>query len=113
MNTLNNRVVLIGNLGNDPQVRHFENGSSIARMSIATTERFKTKDGESSERTYWHNVVAWNRQATYAEKFLRKGNRIAVEGKLESRSYEDKDKNTKYVTEVIARDFMSFTKNAE
>ena len=110
MNNLSNRVILIGNLGIDPQVRKFENGNAVARLSIATTESFKTKNGKWENKTTWHNVVAWNGQANYAERFLRKGNRVVVEGKLESRSYEDKDKKTHYVTEVIARDFMSLSK---
>ena len=111
MNNLSNRVVLIGNLGNDPQVRQFENGNAIARFSVATTEFIKGKDGDSESKTTWHKVVVWNGKAKYAEKYLRKGNKVALEVKLDNRSWEDKDKNRHYITEVVANEVISFSWN--
>lgn len=111
MKNLSNRVVLIGNLGSDPQVRQFENGRSLARLSVATTEAFKNKRGEWEDKTTWHTVIAWGPQAVFAERNLRKGSKIVVEGKLENRSYEDKEKVKRYVTEVVATDFMQIKKS--
>jgi single-strand DNA-binding protein len=108
MNNLSNRVMLIGNLGQDPEMREFENGNKVVRMNLATTEYFKNKAGKTDTRTTWHKIVAWNGQANYANKFLRKGSRIAIEGKLENRSWEDKDKNIHYITEIIVNEIMSF-----
>ncbi len=111
MNSLSNRVILIGNLGNDPQVRNFENGNTIARFSVATTEYIKGKSGNSETKTTWHKIVVWNNNAKYAERYLKKGNKIALEGKLDNRSWEDKDKTRHYITEVVANDIISFTWN--
>ena len=96
MNTLRNKVQLIGNLGNDPEIITLESGKKLAKFSIATNESYKNSLGEKITDTQWHNVVAWNKTAEIIEKYVTKGNEIAIEGKLTSRSYESKEgeKNT-------------------
>lgn len=96
-----NKVILVGNLGKDPEVRHLDNGASVANFPIATTESYKDRNGNRQETTEWHNIVLWRGLADIAEKYLRKGNQIYVEGKLRTRSWEDKEGNTRYTTEVI------------
>lgn len=97
-----NKVILMGNLGKDPDVRHFEEGRAVASFSIATSESYKDKGGEFRESTDWHNIVVWRSGLVgVVEKYLKKGNKVYVEGKLKTRSYEDQDKKTKYTTEVI------------
>lgn len=100
-----NRVILVGRLGKDPEVRHLDSGATMAKFSVATNEVYRDKSGEKVEKTDWHNVVVWRKQAEIAEQYLRKGSMIYLEGKLKSRSYEDKDGNTKYITEVVADQF--------
>lgn len=98
-----NKVILIGNLGADPEIRHLQNGASVANFRLATTETYKDRQtGERREQTEWHNVVAWRGLAEITEKFLRKGSKVYVEGKLRNRQYQDKDGNTRYVTEIQA-----------
>lgn len=99
-----NKVILLGNLGRDPEVRHLENGRAVANFSIATSETYKNKQGEKVTNTEWHNLVLWTPLAEIAEKYLKKGNQVYIEGKLTSRSYEDKDGVTKYITEVVGRE---------
>lgn len=96
-----NKVILVGNLGKDPEVRHLENGAAVANFSIATSESYKDKNGNRQEQTEWHNVVLWRGLAQIAEKYLRKGSQIYIEGKLRTRSWQDKDGNTRYTTEVV------------
>ena len=96
-----NKVILVGNLGKDPEVRHLENGASVANFSIATSETYKDKNGNRQEQTEWHNVVLWRGLAQIAEKYLKKGSQIYVEGKLKTRSWQDKDGHTRYTTEVV------------
>lgn len=98
-----NKVILIGNLGKDPEVRHLESGASVANFTLATSESYKDRNsGERVTHTEWHNVVLWRGLAEVAEKYLKKGNQVYIEGKLRTRSWEDKDGNTRYTTEVIA-----------
>ncbi|MBL1279216.1 MAG: single-stranded DNA-binding protein [Fluviicola sp.] len=98
-----NKVILIGNLGKDPEVRHLENGAVVASFPIATSESYTDKNtGQKIENTDWHNIVVWRGLAGIVEKYVRKGQKIYVEGKLKTRSWQDKDGNTKYTTEVIA-----------
>ena len=98
-----NKVILIGNLGADPEVRHLQNGASVANFRLATTETYKDRQtGERREQTEWHNVVAWRGLAEITEKFLRKGSKVYVEGKLRTRQWQDKDGNTRYTTEIQA-----------
>ncbi|MEO9965967.1 MAG: single-stranded DNA-binding protein [Reichenbachiella sp.] len=99
-----NKVILLGNLGKDPEVRHLENGRAVANFSIATSETYKNKQGEKVTNTEWHNVVLWTPLAEIAEKYLNKGNQVYIEGKLTSRSYEDKEGVTRYITEVVGRE---------
>ncbi len=96
-----NKVILIGNLGKDPEVRSLESGAKVANFSLATTEYFKGKDGQRQEATEWHNIVLWNQLAELAEKYLKKGNSIYVEGRIKTRSYDDKDGVKKYITEIF------------
>src|SRR5690606_2951852 len=107
-----NKVILVGNLGKDPEVRHLENGRAVANFSLATSEVYKNKSGERVTTTEWHNIVMWTPLAEIAEKYLKKGNQIYVEGKLQTRSYDDKDGNRKYITEVVVQNLtMLGTKN--
>ena len=96
-----NKVILVGNLGKDPEVRHLENGAAVANFSIATSETYKDKNGNRQEQTEWHNIVLWRGLAEIAEKYLRKGSQIYIEGKLRTRSWQDKDGNTRYTTEIV------------
>ena len=97
-----NKVILIGNLGKDPEVRHLENGTAVANFSMATSESYKDRNsGERKTITEWHNIVLWRGLAEVAEKYLKKGDQIYIEGKLKTRSWEDKDGNTRYTTEVV------------
>jgi single-strand DNA-binding protein len=105
-----NKVILIGNLGADPEVRHLQNGAAVANFNIATTEYFKDKQtGERREMTEWHRIVAWRWHAETAEKFLRKGSKVFIEGKLRTRQFE-KDGQTRYITEVVADEMMMLDK---
>jgi single-strand DNA-binding protein len=97
-----NKVMLIGNVGKDPEVRHLESGVPVVTIPIATTERYKDKNGEIKEQTEWHNVVLWRVLAEFAEKYVHKGKQVYVEGKLRSRSWEDQSGQKRYTTEVIA-----------
>jgi len=98
-----NKVILIGNLGADPEIRHLQNGASVANFRLATSETYKDKTtGEKREQTEWHNVVAWRGLAEITEKYVRKGSKIYVEGKLRTRQWQDKDNNTRYTTEIVA-----------
>jgi single-strand DNA-binding protein len=106
MNSLRNRVQLIGNLGNDPEIKSLTGGKMVANFSIATSESYKREDGEKVTDTQWHKVVAWNGTAKIVEKLLTKGCNVAIEGKLTSRSWEDKDGNKKYITEVVASEIL-------
>ena len=105
MNGTVNKVILIGNLGKDPEIRRLENGAVVATFSIATSESFTDKNsGEKKEITDWHAIVLWRGLAEIAEKYIRKGTKIYVEGKLKKRSWQDKEGNTKYNTEVIGEE---------
>ncbi len=100
MSTIKNRVQLIGNLGNKPEMRFTEQGKKWARFSIATNETYKNVKGEKITETYWHNLVAWDKIAEIVEKYLHKGSEVAVEGKLANRSYTDKEGLKKLITEI-------------
>ncbi|MEI6487310.1 MAG: single-stranded DNA-binding protein [Bacteroidota bacterium] len=104
-----NKVILVGNLGKDPEVRHLEGGASVASFSLATSEVFKDKSGNRKEQTEWHNIVVWRGLADIAEKYLRKGMTIYLEGKIRSRSY-DKDGAKHYITEIVADSFTMLGK---
>ena len=106
MNTLRNSVRLVGNLGMDPEVKSFDNNRKMAKMSIATNETYKNEKGEKITDTQWHNLVMWGTQAKIAEEILKKGDEVAIEGKLTSRTYVDKDGNKKNYTEVVVNEFI-------
>jgi single-strand DNA-binding protein len=91
MNSLRNRVQLIGRLGNDPEIRNFEKGSKMARLSLATSETYTAKDGKKTEETQWHNLVVWGKLSEVCEKYLKKGKEVAVEGKLTYNTWQDKE----------------------
>ena len=96
-----NKVILVGNLGKDPEVRYLDNGVAVANFSLATTENYKNKEGERVSQTEWHNIVLWRGLAEVAEKWLKKGSSVYVEGKIRTRKWEDKDGNTRYNTEIL------------
>jgi single-strand DNA-binding protein len=106
MSTLRNKVQLIGNLGNNPEIITLESGKKVAKFSIATNENYKNAQGEKVTDTQWHNVVAWNKTAEIIEKYLEKGNEVAVEGKLTSRSYDTKEGDKRYITEVVCNEIL-------
>lgn len=106
MLNLRNRVQLIGHLGMDPEVKKLESGKTMSKISIATNDTYKNQKGEKVTDTQWHNLVAWGKTAEIAEKYLKKGSEVAVEGKLTSRSYEDKDGAKKYITEVVVNEIL-------
>ena len=106
-----NKVILIGNLGKDPEVRRLENGSNVAKFSLATNENYKDKSGEWQTATEWHDVVAWGSLAEKAESNLAKGAQIYLEGKLTHRSWQDKDGNNRRTTEVVANYFRVIKKD--
>jgi single-strand DNA-binding protein len=106
MRNLKNMVRLIGNVGMDPELRTLTNGNTVARFSLATSEGYINKEGEKVIDTQWHRIVAWGKTAQLVEKICRKGNRIAIDGKLTNRSYEDDQGEKKYITEIIANELM-------
>jgi single-strand DNA-binding protein len=110
MNNIKNRVQLIGNLGGTPEVKEFDGGNKVARFSVATSEFFTNKKGEKVTDTQWHNVVIWGKLAEHAEKLLQKGSQVAIDGKLVSRNYTDKQGAKKYITEVVAHEFLLMDK---
>jgi single-strand DNA-binding protein len=106
MYALKNKVQLIGNLGNSPEVRTFDGGRKMARFSMATNESYRNAQGERVTDTQWHNLIAWGKLADIAERFLIKGKEVAVEGKLINRSYNDKEGNKRYVTEIQVNELL-------
>ncbi len=97
-----NKVILVGNLGKDPELRYTPSGTAVATFSLATTERYKDRDGNRQEKTEWHNIVAWRQLAEICGKFLHKGKQVYIEGKIQTRSYDDRDGNKRYITEIVA-----------
>lgn len=110
MTTLSNSVHLIGRLGQDPKSFEFDNGNRKVQFSLATNDYYKNAKGERVEETQWHNIVAWGKTAKLIADYLSKGKEIALEGKLINRSYEDKDGNKKYITEVVANQVLILDK---
>ena len=105
-----NKVMLIGNLGADPEVRSTNNGSRVANLSLATSRQWTGQSGDKQEKTEWHRVICWNNKgsglADIAEKYLKKGDKVYIEGRIEYRTWEDREKQTRYVTEIIARELI-------
>jgi single-strand DNA-binding protein len=110
MNALRNKVQLIGNLGNDPEIVNLDGGNKLAKFSIATNETYKNAKGEKVTDTQWHNVVAWGKTAEIVENYLTKGNEVAVEGKLTHRSYENKEGEKRYITEIKCNELLMLGK---
>jgi single-strand DNA-binding protein len=109
-----NKVQLIGNLGKDPEVKYTPSGTAVARITLATNERFKDKDGQWQDRTEWHNVVLWQRLAEIAGEYLKKGGKAYIEGRLQTRSWDYKQTNQKkYMTEVVASDLILLSGRGE
>jgi single-strand DNA-binding protein len=106
MSTLRNKVQLIGHLGKDPEITNLDGGKKLAKFSIATNETYKNQKGEKVTDTQWHNIVAWGKTAEIIEKYVAKGKEVAVEGKLTSRSYDDKEGNKRYITEVVCNELV-------
>jgi single-strand DNA-binding protein len=106
MYALKNKVQLIGNLGNNPEIRTTESGKKMAKFSVATNENYRTAKGDKVVETQWHNLIAWGKVADIAEQFLSKGSEVAIEGKLINRNYTDKDGNKHYVTEVQVNEIL-------
>ncbi len=109
MNTLRNSVRLVGNLGMDPEVKTFDTNKKLARLSIATNDSYKNDKGERITDTQWHNLVFWGAQAKLAEDLLRKGDEVAIEGKISNRSYVDKDGVKRYTNEIVVNEFLKIT----
>ena len=99
-----NKVILLGNLGKDPEVKRLETGKSVANFSLATSEVYKNKEGEKVTKTEWHNIVLWSPLAEIAESYLKKGSQLYLEGKISNRSYDDKEGVKKYISEVVGRE---------
>ncbi|MAU15022.1 MAG: single-stranded DNA-binding protein [Muricauda sp.] len=110
MNSLKNKVQLIGNLGNDPEIVMLENGSKLAKFSIATNETYKNASGEKVTDTQWHNIVAWGKLAEIAENFLSKGKEVVIEGRLTNRSYENSEGEKRYITEIRCNELLMLGK---
>ena len=101
-----NKVILVGNLGKDPEVRYTQTGSAVANFSIATSEQWNDRDGKRQERTEWHNIVVWDRLAEICNQYLTKGKLVYIEGKLQTREWDDQEGNKRRTTEVVARDMV-------
>lgn len=101
-----NKVILVGNLGKDPEVRYLEGGTAVASFPLATNESYKDKQGNRVEQTEWHNIVLWRGLAEVAEKILRKGAQVYIEGRLRTRSWEDKEKIKRYTTEIVGENLV-------
>jgi single-strand DNA-binding protein len=106
MYALKNKVQLIGNLGNNPEIRTMDGGKKMARFSVATNESYRTAKGEKVTETQWHNLIAWGKVAEIAEQFLSKGSEVAIEGKLINRNYTDKEGNKRYITEIQVNEVL-------
>ena len=110
MNAMKNRVQLIGNVGNDPEIKTLEDGKKLAHLNIATNDKYTNDKGEKVEQTEWHRVTAWGKTAEIIEKYVVKGKEVAVEGKLTHRSYDDKNGEKRYVTEVVVSEILLLSK---
>jgi single-strand DNA-binding protein len=107
-----NKVILVGHLGKDPEVRHLDGGVTVASFPLATSETY-TKDGKKIEQTEWHNIVIWRGLADIASKYLQKGKLVYIEGKLRTRSFEDKEGHKKYTTEIVAENFTMLGRKSD
>ena len=101
-----NKVILVGNLGKDPELRYTPAGVAVCNFSVATTERYKDKEGQQQEKTEWHNITVWRGLEEVCGKFLQKGKQVYIEGKIQTRSYDDRDGNKRYITEIVAENMQ-------
>lgn len=108
-----NKVILVGNLGSDPTLRFTPNGTPVCNFNIATTERFTSKEGEKESRTEWHRIVTWSRLAEICNEYLKKGKQVYIEGRLQTRSWEDQNGNKKFTTEVVATNMVMLGRAGE
>jgi single-strand DNA-binding protein len=109
-----NKVILVGNLGKDPEIRTLESGTKVASFSLATSEKYKDKTtGEQRVQTDWHNIVVWRNLAEIVEKYVKKGMQVYIEGKLRTRSWQDKDGHNRYTTEVVADNMVMMSRGAD
>ncbi len=108
-----NKVILVGNLGKDPEVKYLEGGVAVAKFPLATTETFKDKSGVKKEQTEWHNIVLWRGLAEVSEKYLKKGDTVYIEGKIRSRSFDDKDGVKRYSIDIVAETLNMLSKKRE
>lgn len=108
-----NKVILVGNVGKDPEVHFIEQGVAVARFPFATSETYRSKDGERVTTTEWHNIVLWRGLAEVADKYVRKGSQLFIEGRIKTRSYDDKDGNKRYITEIVGDNMQMLGKKNE
>lgn len=108
-----NKVILVGNVGKDPETRHFEGGNAVSKFTLATSEVYKNKEGEKVTTTEWHNIVLWKGLAEIAEKYVKKGSQLYIEGRIKTRSYTDQDNHTRYITEIFGDTMQMLGKKAE
>ena len=108
-----NKAILIGNLGADPEIRYTQSGTPVATFNIATTERWKDKDGQQQEQTEWHRIVAWARLAEICGEYLNKGSKVYIEGRIQTRKWQDQNGNDRYTTEIVAREMKMLSPRGE
>ncbi len=108
-----NKVILVGNVGKDPEIRYLEGGTAVCSFSLATSESYRNKDGEKVTTTEWHNVVLWRGLAEVAEKYVRKGSQLFIEGRIRSRSWDDRDGNKRYTTEIVGDNMQMLGKRQD
>lgn len=108
-----NKAILLGHVGKDPDIRHLDNGRAVAKFTLATTEQYKNREGERVEKTEWHNINMWSPLAEIVEKYVHKGSKLYLEGRIQTRNYEDASGNKKYFTEVEAREMIMLDNKAE
>ena len=108
-----NKAILVGNLGADPEVRYTQDGTPVASFNVATTERWKGQDGQMQESTEWHRIVAWRRLADICGQYLQKGSRVYIEGKIQTRKWQDQSGNDRYTTEIVAREMKMLSSRGE
>ncbi|QTN40032.1 single-stranded DNA-binding protein [Cryomorphaceae bacterium] len=106
MSSIRNRIQLIGNLGADPEIKEMESGRKLAKFSVATNEIYRNQEGDLVTETQWHRLIAWGRTAELAEEFLKKGSEVAVDGKIQTRSYTDSEGEQKFLTEVVVNELL-------
>ena len=108
-----NKVILVGNLGRDPELRHTQSGRAVANFTLATNERWKDREGQQQERTEWHRIVCWDRLAEICAEYLQRGKQVYIEGRLQTRDWEDKDGNKRYTTEIVTTNMQMLGRRGE